>query len=633
MHPGGGCVEHGLRVFEMSRSNGPGTPPNGWPAEYRPAEAPDPYQDPYYTQQQRPAAPQPAQQPPTRAPRIQTAPPSRVPQTGLPPNLNQGLGTQGLPQQNYAPAYPSQPQAPAQGYGQQYAQPQQYAPQGQPPIHPQQAYAPQFAQSQPPVARQQPPADPRYSAFANHDAPPTARPTQPAQQPSQYPPAYTPPPAPAAYVPESTARPTQPSQQRAPSAYDQQWQQPAPQQTAPAYTPAASQAASVDPHGYDLGHYQPTSTPDPRTQRPTAPPAWSPHAEHEASQHAPSPGFAPQFQTDPQARNQALEPVHDDEYEDHEHDEEYEDSPRKTRYGLIAASLIAAIAAGGGLAYAYKMYVAPAAQSASAPVIKSNTGPIKVKPVDPGGTKFANADSKMMENLSGSADTNPDGGPKAVKTMVIERDGTVASAQSAAPPPPQAPVASGGVPGMILANVPPPRPPQAAPSAAVAALVNPPAAQPQAQPQAPRPAPKVIAAAAPAPAAYPADPVDQAPAAAPAAAVKKAVPKKITPAAGPAPAPSAVGGPKGTSGFVAVLASVPASSSSRVEAMQQYADLQQKFGSVLGSKAPDVVEAKLEKGVYHRLIVGPPASRDSATTVCTQLKAAGYTADCWVTTF
>ena len=537
---------------------------------------------------------------------------------------NQGA----LPQQNYAPGYPGQPPAPSQNYGQQYAQPPQqqaapqYAqPQYAPPAQPQ-AYAPQQ-----PVVRQQaqPPLnDPRYATLGNYDAAPTARPTQPVQ-PSQYPPAYTPPPAPSAYVPESTTRP--PQQQRTPSPYDQQWQQHAPQQNAHAHSVPA-----VDPHGYDLGHYQPSATPEPRTQRPTAPPAWTPHAEPEARQHAPAPGFAPQLQGDLHAPKQSLEPVHDDEYEEHEDDEEYEEAPRKTRYGLIAASLLAAIAAGGGLAYAYKAFVAPATQSAAAPVIKSNTGPIKVKPVDPGGTKFANADSKMMENLSGSSDSNADGGPKAVKTMVIERDGTVASAQSGAPPPQasQAPAASVGVPGMILANVPPPRPPQTAPPAAMAAVVNPPAVQQQV----PRVAAKVIAAA-PAAAAYPDDPVEAAPAAAPAAAAKKVAPKKITPAAGPAPtaAPSAVGGPKGGNGFVAVLASVPASGSSRVEAMQQYADLQQKFGGVLGSKAPDVVEAKLPNGVYHRLIVGPPASRDSATTICSQLKAAGYTADCWVTTF
>ena len=94
-----------------------------------------------------------------------------------------------------------------------------------------------------------------------------------------------------------------------------------------------------------------------------------------------------------------------------------------------------------------------------------------------------------------------------------------------------------------------------------------------------------------------------------AAAAKKLPAKKIA-------APAGVGGPTGANGYVAVLASVPASSSSRMDAMQQYADLQQKFGGILGSKAPDVVEAKLEKGTFHRLVVGPPGSREAANTVC-----------------
>jgi len=331
--------------------------------------------------------------------------------------------------------------------------------------------------------------------------------------------------------------------------------------------------------------------------------------------------------------------VQDDHYEDGEDDEDYEEPPRKTRYGLIAASLIAAIAMGGGLAYAYKMYVAPRGQIAAAPVVKNSSGPVKVKPVDPGGTKFANADSKMMEQLAGSSDTNADGGPKVVRTMTIERDGTV---QNAAPPQPPAiqqpsPAAlprAASVPGMMIEGLTPspPRPPQQPQPAAVAAVVTPvvPAQQP------PRAAPKIISNTPP-PAAFPnqAPPAqaDAAPAAAaPAAPVKKVPPKKVA-AADPVAAPSAVGGPKNATGFVAVLASVPASGTSRNNAMQQFADLQQRFIGVLGSKSPDIVEAKLPNGVYHRLVVGPPASRDSATSVCTQLKASGYTSDCWVTAF
>jgi len=87
------------------------------------------------------------------------------------------------------------------------------------------------------------------------------------------------------------------------------------------------------------------------------------------------------------------------------------------------------------------------------------------------------------------------------------------------------------------------------------------------------------------------------------------------------------------SGFVAVLASVPRSDSSRMDALKRFADMQQKYGSVLSGKTPDVAEANLgAKGSYHRLVVGPPGSREQASAVCSQLKSQGY-ADCWVTSY
>ncbi|HPG89207.1 MAG TPA: SPOR domain-containing protein, partial [Hyphomicrobium sp.] len=91
--------------------------------------------------------------------------------------------------------------------------------------------------------------------------------------------------------------------------------------------------------------------------------------------------------------------------------------------------------------------------------------------------------------------------------------------------------------------------------------------------------------------------------------------------------------PTGANGYVAVLASVPRSDSSRMTALKRFADMQQKYGSVLNGKTPDVAEANLgAKGAYHRLVVGPPASRQQASTLCSELKAQGY-ADCWVTAY
>ena len=83
-------------------------------------------------------------------------------------------------------------------------------------------------------------------------------------------------------------------------------------------------------------------------------------------------------------------------------------------------------------------------------------------------------------------------------------------------------------------------------------------------------------------------------------------------------------------GYVAVLASVPVSGTSRIIALQQYADLQQKYNGILQNKTPDVQEANLgEKGRYHRLVIGPPSSKEAASSVCAQLKSAGYSG-CWI---
>lgn len=115
----------------------------------------------------------------------------------------------------------------------------------------------------------------------------------------------------------------------------------------------------------------------------------------------------------------------------------------------------------------------------------------------------------------------------------------------------------------------------------------------------------------------------------PAPPVKKAPVKKVA-----AVAPAAVGGPAPSgAGYVAVLASVPASGSSRIDALKQFADMQQKYGAILQNKTPDVQEANLgEKGTYHRLLVGPPGSRDSASQLCSDLKGQGYS-NCWVTAY
>ena len=119
----------------------------------------------------------------------------------------------------------------------------------------------------------------------------------------------------------------------------------------------------------------------------------------------------------------------------------------------------------------------------------------------------------------------------------------------------------------------------------------------------------------------------------PAAPVAPAAPKKQKVAAAAPAAEEGVTTATGANGYVVVLASVPASGSSRLDALRKFADLQQQYGMVLANKTPDVRETTLAgKGPYHRLLVGPPGSRSQASELCTQLKASGYK-DCWVTAY
>lgn len=89
----------------------------------------------------------------------------------------------------------------------------------------------------------------------------------------------------------------------------------------------------------------------------------------------------------------------------------------------------------------------------------------------------------------------------------------------------------------------------------------------------------------------------------------------------------------GSTGYVAVLASIPVSASSRMEALARFADIQQNYGNVLDGKSPDVREANLGgRGRYHRLMIGPPGSREGAAATCSKLQQAGYSG-CWVTPY
>jgi hypothetical protein len=304
--------------------------------------------------------------------------------------------------------------------------------------------------------------------------------------------------------------------------------------------------------------------------------------------------------------------------EDYEglHDDEA-DEPRRGRRGLmIASALIGAIGLGGAMAYTYKTFIATPTR---APVVKvADPGPTKVKPSLSGGKEFAHTDKKLLNRLdeegqrgAGAAEdraSEDPNAPRRVRSIPIAPAGQMPPA-SAAP----------AVPGITLDTLGPSggMPPQQPARVQIPAGPPPqPAARPEASP--PSAPPVRVVAAPPAPAAEPAP-----------APARKAVAAAPPPAREAAPKASAGVVTASTTGYVAVLSS----QKSRMDALKAFADLQQKYGDVLSSKTPDVQEANLgDKGIWYRAVVGPPVSRDAASGICSQLKAAGY-ASCWVTAY
>lgn len=366
----------------------------------------------------------------------------------------------------------------------------------------------------------------------------------------------------------------------------------------------------LDAHDYGHDYASPPQSQwggmDPYAE-PPAEPALGPAAGYPNAQHPQHGGF-------------------DQSYADDE--AQYEDEPRRGGWKKVVALAASLVLVGGALVIAYGSIMGPAGDSKDTPLVKSAAGPSKVKPSDPGGKQFAHTDSKIMGRLSesGEAPGSDLSGVRKVPVVKVGRDGSIQPPASVEPEDTRAVVS---VPGLTvidgLGGGPSPSRPAgpkqgsapvqmaAASDAGGPVVVAPPANKtpPAAKKASPPPAETGAVqtkAVTPAP--------------------KAEVPKKV------AAATPAASGPRPTgAGYVAVLASVPASASSRIDALKQFADMQQRYGMILQNKTPDVQEANLgEKGTYHRLLVGPPGSRDSANSVCSQLKAEGYSG-CWVTAY
>ena len=397
---------------------------------------------------------------------------------------------------------------------------------------------------------------------------------------------------------------------------------------------AQAQWGQQDQHGYDLGNYTPNGA--------------QPHANGSGYPNAPQgfPNAGPPFANGAHAYPGAPDPYppmdpppfqtggagHHDPYAQHgfaEGEGEYEDelveeeeSGRGRRWIFIVAALVGAVGVGGALAYTYKSFMAP--NAGRVPLVKADPN-VKVRADNrtlPSNDRRQQGrlnedDGKTASAVTDSQDdrAGDDQGPRRVRTIPITPGGSPPGSQVSQPPPVQA----GGppvVPGIMLDSMaprgqPPPTPAAAPPQRVVIGQPPPPREQmaPQAQEPAPPPVRKVAVPAA-----------QTAP-----------TPKPAPPAAAPAPRTASAAPASTGAGYVAVLSS----QKTRMDALKVFADMQQKYGDTLAGKTPDVQEADLSSrglGTMYRLVVGPPASREAASSICNQLKAAGHK-DCWVTAY
>jgi hypothetical protein len=383
--------------------------------------------------------------------------------------------------------------------------------------------------------------------------------------------------------------------------------QPGPPQhgQAPGWDPSQPRDSSH----YDLGSYLPMGGAEPRglgQGDPFQPATDSPFRHHGGGEH----GYGDA----------------DGAYDEMEDEEE----PRRGRRGLVIASaLVGAIGLGGAMAYMYTKIIAP---PRTAPMVKvTDQGPTKVKPALPGGKEFAHTDKKLLNRLDedNNASLRPAGGanedragenpnaPRPVRSITIVPPGSSSAANAGPASPPV-------VPGITLENM---GPPGGSPGSARVQIPSPPPMMPAKAVAPAGPPPVKIVSSAPPPAALPPAAPAVSESAPPPPAPKRTA--AVAPQREQAPRPAAPVATSSTGGYVAVLSS----QKSRMDALKVFADLQQKYSGVLSSKTPDVQEANLgDKGIWYRAVVGPPASRDAASGVCSQLKSAGYTG-CWVTAY
>ena len=315
---------------------------------------------------------------------------------------------------------------------------------------------------------------------------------------------------------------------------------------------------------------------------------------------------------------------------------------------MVGSALLGAIALGGALAFAYKQSGGGIGAGDQPPIVQADARPVKEVPGDPGGKDFTHKNKLIYDRLQNGDEAEADHlvpRQEDVAVPALPPSTDTASAPAAPTPvaatdvatPPTTQSVDGSAPATV-ASVDDPNAADGGPRKVKTMVVRPDGSMtpPTGAAPAAAPAEMQVAAATPAPAqAAAADQTASAPA--PDAAAAESAPQQgaTAPAAPAKPKPAAQTASV-TSGSAPAAASTKyvvqvGSKKNQTEALASFADMQQKYPTLLANYRPMVQKADLgAKGVWYRLRIGPIADKTAATKLCTQLKSQGLP-DCLVT--
>lgn len=319
-------------------------------------------------------------------------------------------------------------------------------------------------------------------------------------------------------------------------------------------------------------------------------------------------------------------------------DEEFEEDTGNRKNMLIIGVLVGALGLGGALAYAYKFGgIGGQFKTASAPpVISANDKPVKFKPKDAGGKNFASGNKMFYDRLRDGGQKNPSSPERMVSRQesVLNSSNTTGTLGQTAKKPGLSfgdtakvkPSVAGNINssaprkvqtltvlpnGRIIKAKPSTRVGTTAKTSAIPSIKSTTVTTVKPQVVAKGTATKSVSTALPT-----SKPVTL-------GSVPAAITTKVTPApqqtaalATPQIAAPALAG----TGFIVQVAA----RRNQSDALEAFANLQQKYPTILGAYGPLIQRADLgEKGIWYRLRVGPMNSKESASDVCKKLKVAG----------